>query len=158
MPCQVCPRPTNHKLNVFGEFRSTTEKIRLQPAVTMLVRPERQRNRREIVHHWHRISILREIDRSNKKLASLASLHPNMRELLCHIHRKFLLFFLPARGAQNPPELPLVRAKRADHAALSAVALDPQHSKQCPPAAQRTHTRRCQNRRHGSPSRDIRSV
>src|SRR5580704_3668437 len=81
-----------------------------------------------------------------------------MRKLLRDIHGKFLLFFLSANGAKNPQELPLIAAKRTDHAALPAIAFEPQHSEQRPPATQRANSWRCQHWRHGSPPSDICSI
>src|ERR1700676_3003899 len=124
----------------------------------MLVRPKRKRNRRQVVYHRHRMPILREVDRSNKKLARLASLHTNMRKLLRHINRKLFLFFFTASRTKNPPKLPLISAKRADEAALSSIAFDPQHSEQRPAAAQRTNPRRSQHRRYRRPPRNKRGV
>src|SRR5271165_437359 len=124
----------------------------------MLMRPKRKRNRREIVHHRDGIAIFRQVDRSNIKLASLASLHTNMWKLLRDIHGQFFFFLFPASGTKNPPKLPLMAAKRTDHAALPAVTFEPQHSKQGPPSAQRANSRRRQNRRHRRLSREIRGI
>jgi len=137
---------------------STTQKIGLQPAVAMLMRPKRKWNRREIIHHWHCMPILRKINRPNEKLASVANLYTNMRKLLRHINRKLLFFFFAARRTQDSPKLPLISAKRTDQAPLPAVPFDPQHSEQRPPTAQRANPRRRQHRRHRRTRRNESSI
>src|SRR5580704_12047003 len=81
------------------------QQIPLDPPVTVLLRPQTQRHRRDIIHQRHCIAILRQIDRPQKTLAGLATLHADVRKLLGDIHRKFLLVFLPTRSAKNPPEV-----------------------------------------------------
>src|SRR6476661_587875 len=126
-----------------GKFRLAAEKIWLQAAVSVLVRPQCQWNRREIVHNRHCTPVLCEVDCSNIELARFASLHANVRELLRDVDRKFALFDFAASGAQDAPEIPLVSAKRTHHGALSPVAFDSQHPEQWPRLTKRTHQRRC---------------
>ena len=65
---------------------------------------------------------------------------------------------LPRKSDTNPSELPLMSAKRTNHAALSPIAFQPQHSKERPPPAQRTNSRRLQHRRYCRPPRQVSGV
>lgn len=150
-----CARGTTHFALTLPQFRnsdSAAEKIWLQPFVSVLVRPERQRNRRKVVNDRHRVAILREVDRSNKKHACVASLHANVRKLLRDVNRKFLFILLAACRTEDAPEAPLISAKGANQESFSSVSFHSHYSQHRLSAAQRALSRRLQHRRDRRPA------
>src|SRR5882724_1780712 len=89
----------------------------------MFVRPERQWNRRKVIHQRHRVSIFGEVHGSQIKLAGLTCLHAYMRKLLRDVHGQFLLRLLPASRAQNSPKLPFPTTKGTKQKSFSAIPL-----------------------------------
>jgi hypothetical protein len=57
MKCQSSALPS-------ATFDSTAEQVRLQPRVAAFLGPQRQRNRRQVVHDRNRVAVLREVDRA----------------------------------------------------------------------------------------------
>src|SRR5712664_867707 len=90
---------------------SRPQEIWLQPRISVFVRPQRQWNRREVIHQRHRVSIFGEVDGLQIEFARLAGLDPHLRKLLRDVHRQFLLRLLPASGAQDSPVLPFPATK-----------------------------------------------
>src|ERR1700730_7455941 len=102
--------------------------------------------------------VFRHVNRSNIKLAGLASLYSNMRKLFRDIHRQLLLVLFTTSRTQDSPELPLISAKRTNHVALSPVAFQPQHSIERPSPAQRASLRRRQHWGYRRPLRKVPGV
>src|SRR5258708_15482710 len=129
----------------------SSQEVGLEARIAALVRPEGKGNGRQIVDDRHGVSVLRQINGSQIKLAGVAALHANVRKLLRHVHRQFLFVFLAASRAKNSPEVPLLQTKGTQQPALPAVAFLPQDSQQRSRTAARADPVGCGKRRLREP-------
>src|SRR5271165_3510658 len=109
---------------------SSAEEISLNAPVAVFLRPETERNGREVIHGRHGIAILGQIDGAQIALTGFAGFHADVRELFRNEDRQLVFALLAAMGAENPAEFPLLRAERALQESLSAVAFHSQHGQQ----------------------------
>ena len=94
----------------------------------MLLRPQVERHRGDLVNEGLGEAVLAEVDGLGVGVAGVAALDPNVRELGRSIDGKLGVVFLVAAGADNTAELPLAQAKTAEQTAAGAVALLAEHS------------------------------
>ena len=86
---------------------SDAEYVCLHLHVAMFLRPQVQRNCRELVYDWHSIAVLCEINGLDVTAARVACFNPDMAELLRGVNRKLLDAILTASGTQDPANWPL---------------------------------------------------
>src|ERR1022692_4060092 len=91
--------------------------------ISVLLRPEIERDGREFVDQRDREAVLGEVDRLDVGLAGVAALDTDVGELCGGIDRKLGVVFLTASGADDAAELPFGEAETAEQAAAGAVAL-----------------------------------
>jgi hypothetical protein len=89
----------------------------------VLLRPEVERDGGEFVDQGVGETIFREVDCFDVGPAGVAALHPNVREFLRRVDRKFGVIFLAAAGTDEAAELPLGEAESAEQAAAASVPL-----------------------------------
>src|SRR5258708_3896748 len=114
------------------------QQIGFEPSIATFLCPQRQRNRREIVHDRNGTTVGSEVDRAQIGFTGVASIDSNMRQLVGHVDRQLLFVLLTATRTEDPSKLPLGEAKRADQAALAPVAPGPQHAQKWRRLAART--------------------
>jgi hypothetical protein len=91
--------------------------------VSVLLRPEIERDGCEFVDEGVGEAVFCEVDRLDVRLTGVAALDTDVRELLGCIHRKLSVVFLTASRADDAAELPFGEAETAEQAAAGAVAL-----------------------------------
>ena len=96
----------------------------------MLIRPEREWYRAEVIYKRHGVAILHQVDRADEELACVATFHANVRELRRDVNRQLPFLVFATGRAKNPPKFPFVQAKRTLQEPFGAISLRTQHSKQ----------------------------
>src|SRR6266851_841582 len=129
-------------------FLLRAQKVGLEAGVAVLVGPQRQWDRCQIIDEGDSVAVFRQIHAGEKKFAGVARFDANVRQLLRYVDRKLAFGFFAARGAMNPAEFPLLRAKRTEQKPFPAVAFHSQHTHERARAAQRTNPH---GHNHGSP-------
>jgi len=69
------------------------------------------------------VAVFGQVDGPQIKLARVAGLDADVRELFRDVHRQLAFRFFTARGAQNPAKLPFLQTKGANQKSLAAVLL-----------------------------------
>ena len=135
-------------------FQPSIQQFRLQPRIPLLAGPKREGDCRQIIDERGSVSVFRQIDRREKKLAGITGFHANVRQLLCYVHRQLGFGLFAARGAQDAPKLPLLRTKRAQQKPFPAIAFRPERSQEWTRTAQGANSHGHNN---GSPRRQSRA-
>ncbi len=91
--------------------------------VSMLLRPEVERNGSEFVDQRVGQAVFGEVDGFDVGLASVAAFDADVGKLLGGVDGKLSVVFLAASGADDAAELPFGQAEPAEQAAAAAVAL-----------------------------------
>src|ERR1700693_1823319 len=76
------------------------------------------------------MAILGQINRAQKMFTGIARFDPHVGKLLGDKYRQLVFAFLSTKCAKDPPELPLLRAKRTLQKSFAAIAFGPQKAKQ----------------------------
>src|SRR6266849_7136529 len=121
-------------------FLLRAQKVGLEAGVAVLVGPQRQWDRCQIIDEWDSVAVFRQIHTCEVKLAGIAGFDADVGQLLRYVHRELAFRFLAARRAMNPPKFPLLRAERTKQKPFSAVAFHAQHTHARPRAAQRANS------------------
>ena len=100
---------------------SGSQEVWEDPLVAVFISPQSQRNRREIIHHWDGVAILRKVDRAQKMVTGVASFDANVRKLFRNKYRQRLFVVFAAVRAKKSAKLPFRAAERAQQESLSAV-------------------------------------
>src|SRR6266478_3928015 len=129
-------------------FLLRAQKVGLEAGVAVLVGPQRQWDRCQIIDEGDSVAVFRQIHAGEKKFAGVARFDADVRQLLRYVDRKLAFGFFAARGAMNPAELPLLRAKRTEQKPFPAVAFHSQHTHEWARAAQRANSH---GHNHGRP-------
>src|SRR2546425_5076824 len=122
---------------------SSSEEVRLNTRVAVLVRPEREGDGRKIVHQGDGASILGEVDGAQIAFAGVTGLHADVRKLLSDVHGELRLLLFAAGRAEDSTKIPFKPAKRAHQGTFAAVAFRTQNAEERQGAAERTNARRC---------------
>ncbi len=80
----------------------------------MLERPKRVGDCRQVIDQGHGTAVLGQVNRSQIKLARVTRIDPHVRGIFRDVHWQFVFRFFATRGAQDAPELPFLRAERAE--------------------------------------------
>src|SRR5216684_624081 len=121
-------------------FLLRAQKVGLEAGVAVLVGPQRQWDRCQIIDEGDSVAVFRQIHAGEKKFAGVARFDADVRQLLRYVDRKLAFGFFAARGAMNPAEFPLLRAKRTEQKPFPAVAFHSQHTHERARAAQRANS------------------
>src|SRR3989441_11621954 len=122
---------------------SSSQEVRLNTRVAVLVRPEREGDGCKVVHQGDGASILGEVDGAQIAFAGVTGLHADVRKLLSDVHRELRLLLLAAGRAEDSTKIPFKPAKRAHQGTFAAVAFRTQNAEERQGAAERTNARRC---------------
>src|ERR1700693_1455419 len=122
-----------------GVSRSSSHlhEVGLQLRISVLLRPEIERNRGDLIYDWLGQPIPGEVHRLQIGLASVTTLHAHVLEFGGGGNREFAVILLAATRAQNSAKLPFGKTKRADQRAPSAIALLSQNPESRLSAAER---------------------
>lgn len=110
--------------------KSSSEKILLNPLISVLFGPESQGNRRQIVNHRDGLAILGQIDSAKQVIAGFADFETDIRKLLGRVNAELLFAILPAVRAKDAQKAPFLRAERALKKFFSTIAFWPKNTKQ----------------------------
>jgi hypothetical protein len=94
----------------------------MQFGVSVLLRPQVERDRGQLVDEWFGEAVLGEVDRLHVGVAGVAALDADVRQFFGSIDRELGVIFLTASGTDNATELPLCKTETAQQAAAAAVA------------------------------------
>src|SRR5216683_3753293 len=109
-------------------FLLRAQKVGLEAGVAVLVGPQRQWDRCQIIDEWDSVAVFRQIHTCEVKLAGVAGFHADVWQLLRYVHRELAFGFFAACRAMNPPEFPLLGAKRTEQKPFPAIAFHSQHT------------------------------
>lgn len=96
--------------------------------VSVLLRPEVERDGGEFVYEGVGESVLGEVDGLDIGVTSVATLDADIGQLGSGVDRKLGMVFLAAPGTDDAAELPFGEADTAEQAAAAAVALLTEHA------------------------------
>src|SRR5258708_27161976 len=124
-----------------ANFRSKLHQIALQLHVSLLLRPQVERDRRHLIYDRFGQPALRKVHRLDVALAAVASFHADVLEFLRGVDRELRVILFPASLTDDPPELPFRQAKRTHQRTLAAVSHRTQNTQTWFPFATRTGIR-----------------
>ena len=87
------------------------QEVRLQLGVAVLLGPEIEGHRGDLVNEWLGQSVFCKVNRLQIGLAGVTTFHPNVIKFGRRVHREFGMIFFSAAGAKDAAELPLGEAK-----------------------------------------------
>src|SRR5258708_33992434 len=82
------------------------QQIGFEPSIATFLCPQRQRNRREIVHDRNGTTVGSEVDRAQIGFTGVASIDSNIRQSAGHVNRQLLYVLLTAPPPEVPSPLP----------------------------------------------------
>src|SRR5260370_11514842 len=89
-----------------ANFRSKLHQIALQLHVSLLLRPQVERDRRHLIYDRFGLPALRKGHRLDVALAAVASFHAALLDFLLGVDREPLVIVFPASRTDDPPALP----------------------------------------------------
>lgn len=108
----------------------------------MFTGPKSQGNGRQIVDDRDGMTILGQVDGADVAVASVASFHADLGELLSQVHGELAFGFLAASRTEDTAKLPFAHAQRTEEKAFAAVAFGSKHTQHGRGTAERAYTGR----------------
>src|ERR1022692_2275672 len=121
---------------------SKLEQIQLQLGVSLRLRPQVERDRRELIHHRFGAAALGHVHSFDVGAATVAGFHADVLHFFGGVDGELGVVFFAASGTDDAPELPFRDAKRADQRTLAAVSQWSQNAEARLPVAKGTSIRR----------------
>src|SRR5882724_13072875 len=116
--------------------RSRAQEVRLQPGIALLMGPQGERNRGQIIHQGDGVAVFGEIDSGEIKLAGVAGFDADVGQLLGDVDGELGFGFFAAGGAEDTAEFPFLGAEGTEEKALATVAFDSEDTGERAGAAQ----------------------
>jgi len=86
---------------------SHPKKIRTQLGIFVFLRPQVERDARQFIDDWNRVSVFGKVDGFDVSVAGVAGFYPDVVELASNKNRQQVFILFAATGTDDPAKVPL---------------------------------------------------